>query len=84
MSTARHVRKRPDDLRREYDFSTLGRGVRGKYYRRATSGTNLVLIDPDLARSFPTDRAVNDALRLLVEVASSTPPAKRRSRRRAV
>ena len=84
MSTARPVRKRSDDLRAEYDFSTLGRGVRGKYYRRATSGTNLVLIDPDLARTFPTGKAVNDALRLLVRAASSTPAAKRRSRRRAV
>jgi hypothetical protein len=84
MSTGKSVRKRSDDLRREYDFSALGRGVRGKYYRRATSGTNLVLIDPDLIRAFPTGKAVNDALRMLVNVASATPAAKRRSRRRAV
>ncbi len=84
MSTGKSVRKRSDELRKEYDFSALGRGVRGKYYRRATSGTNLVLIDPDLVRAFPTGRAVNDALRMLVDVASATPAAKRRSRRRAV
>jgi hypothetical protein len=84
MSTAKSVSKRSDDLRREYDFLALGRGVRGKYYRRATSGTNLVLIDPDLIRAFPTGKAVNDALRMLVNVASATPAAKRRSRRRAV
>jgi hypothetical protein len=84
MSTGKSVRKRSDDLRREYDFSTLGRGVRGKYYRRAKSGTNLVLIDPDLIRAFPTGKAVNDALRMLVNVASATPAAKRRSRRGAV
>jgi hypothetical protein len=71
-------------LRREYDFSALGRGVRGKHYRRATAGTNLVLIDPDLAKTFPTGKAVNDALRLLVDVAASTPAARRRARRRAV
>jgi len=84
MSTGKSVTKRSDDLRREYDFLALGRGVRGKYYRRATSGTNLVLIDPDLIRAFPTGKAVNDALRMLVNVASATPAAKRRSRRRAV
>jgi len=83
MSTGKSVRKRSDDLRGEYDFSALGRGVRGKHYRRATSGTNLVLIDPDLIRAFPTGKAVNDALRMLVNVAA-TPAAKRRSRRRAV
>jgi len=81
MSTARHVRKRSDDLRPEYDLSTLGRGARGKYFRRATSGTNLVLIDPDLVRTFPTDKAVNDALRMLVKVASAAPARKRRPRR---
>ena len=78
----RYYRRRSDDLRREYDFSALGRGVRGKYYRRATSGTNLVLIDPDLIKAFPTGKAVNDAL--LVNVASATPASKRRLRRRAV
>ena len=84
MTTARRVKRRPDDLREEYDFSALGRGVRGKYYRRATSGTNLVLIDPDLAKKFPTDKAVNDALRLLANAASASSASKRRSRRRAV
>jgi hypothetical protein len=84
MSTGKSVRKRSDNLRREYDFSALGRGVRGKHYRRATSGTNLVLIDPDLIKAFPTGKAVNDALRMLVNVASATPAEKRRLRRRAV
>jgi len=80
----REARKRLDDLRPEYDLSSLGRGVRGKYFRRATAGTNLVLIDPDLARTFPTGKAVNDALRMLVRVASAAPARKRRSHRRAV
>lgn len=84
MSTEKSVRKRSDELRREYDFSALGQGVRGKYYRRATAGTNLVLIEPDLVRAFPTGKAVNDALRMLVNVASATPAQKRHSRRRAV
>jgi hypothetical protein len=84
MSTRKHDRKRLDDLRAEYDFRALGRGVRGKYFRRATAGTNLVLIDPDLLRAFPTGEAVNDALRMLFHVASAAPPARRRLRPRAV
>ena len=42
-----------NDLRPEYGLSQLKGGVRGKYYRRAVAGTNLVLIEPDLASSVP-------------------------------
>jgi hypothetical protein len=49
--------KRGDELRRQYDLSRLKGGVRGKYYRRATAGTNLVLIEPDLAKLFPDSEA---------------------------
>ena len=71
--------KRTDDLRREYDLSQLPGGVRGKYYRRATAGTNLVLIEPDLAAVFPDAEAVNRALRVLVDAAhSAATTAKRR------
>ena len=52
-----------DDLRREYDLSTLKGGVRGKYYKRAIGGTNLVLLDPDVARIFPDAKSVNRTLR---------------------
>ena len=45
-----------DELRPEYDLSQLKGGVRGKYYRRAAAGTNLVLIEPDLAILFPVRR----------------------------
>ena len=41
-----------EDLRREYDLSKLKGAVRGKYYRQATAGTNLVLIEPDLIDVF--------------------------------
>jgi len=58
-----------DDLRPEYDLSQLKGGVRGKYYRRATAGTNLVLIEPELADVFPDTGSVNRALRLLVDTA---------------
>lgn len=59
-----------DELRPEYDLLQLGSGVRGKYYRQAKAGTNLVLIDPDLAQTFPDGESVNRALRLLVKTAS--------------
>jgi hypothetical protein len=58
--------RQDDDLRPEYDFSSLKGGVRGKYYRRCLAGTNIIRIAPDLARAFPTDEAVNEALRTVV------------------
>lgn len=66
-----------DELRPEYDLSKLHGGVRGKYYRQAVTGTNLVLIEPDLINFFPDSKAVNHALRLLTEVAHLTTTAKR-------
>lgn len=47
-----------DDLRPEYDFSQMKGGVRGKYVERYRSGTNLVLLDPDVAQAFPTGTVV--------------------------
>ena len=70
-----------NDLRPEYDLSHLEGGVRGKYYRRAAAGTNLVLIEPDLAILFPNAEAVNRALRVLAEAAKSTTAPKRRGAR---
>jgi len=55
-----------DDLRPEYDFSQMKGGVRGKYAERYREGTNVVLLDPDIADAFPDAKAVNDALRLLL------------------
>lgn len=53
------------DMLEEYDFSG---GVRGKYARRYAEGTNVVVIDPDLAEYFPDHDAVNNALRSLVAI----------------
>jgi hypothetical protein len=76
------TRKKKDELREEYDFKELGPGVKGKYYRRFVGGTNLVLLDPDIADAFPSAKAVNDALRVLVTVASKrVRPARRGSKR---
>ncbi|MEM9163947.1 MAG: hypothetical protein AAGC54_12875 [Cyanobacteria bacterium P01_F01_bin.4] len=58
-----------DDLRPEYDFAQMQGGVRGKYVERYRKGTNLVLLEPDVAQAFPTAEAVNEALRLLIKVA---------------
>ena len=56
-----------DDLRPEYDFSQMKGGVRGKYTERYREETNLVLLDPDVAAAFPDAKAVNDALRQLLQ-----------------
>ncbi len=53
-----------DDLRPEYDFSG---GVRGKYAARFREGTNIVVLDPDVAAEFKDSQAVNDALRTLLK-----------------
>ncbi len=79
------AKRHRDDLRPEYDLATLKGGVRGKYYKQAAAGTNLVLLEPDVARAFPDSSSVNRALRLLQEVATKSskrrpsPNAKRRA-----
>jgi hypothetical protein len=58
-----------DELRPEYDLRELLKGgVRGKYVERYRSGTNLVLLEPDIAKAFPSDQAVNEALRLVLKL----------------
>ena len=53
-----------DEMRPEYDFS---KGVRGKYAQRFREGTNVVVLDPDVAAEFKDSAAVNDALRRLLK-----------------
>jgi hypothetical protein len=53
-----------DEMRPEYD---LRDGVRGKYYQQYMEGTNVVLLDPDVAEVFRDSKSVNDALRVLIE-----------------
>jgi len=58
-----------DELRSEYDLRQLLKGgVRGKYAKRYHAGTNLVLLDPDVRKAFPNGEAVNEALRLVIEL----------------
>jgi hypothetical protein len=66
---ARKNDKMNDDLRPEYDLGQLLKGgVRGKYAKRYHAGTNLVLLDPDVRRAFRSDKAINKALRLVIEL----------------
>ena len=55
-------------MRAEYDFASMKGGVRGKYAQQYRAGTNLVLLDPKLAEAFPTDEAVNKALRAVLNM----------------
>ena len=73
------AKRRSDDLRPEYDLARLKGGVRGKYYKQAAAGTNLVLLEPDVARAFPDSSSVNRALRLLQEVATKSSRSARTS-----
>lgn len=56
------------EMRLEYDFSA---GVRGKHYRAYQQGTNVVLLEPDIAEVFKDSEAVNHALRMLLDLAGS-------------
>jgi hypothetical protein len=61
-----------DELRPEYDLrELLKRGVRGKYAERYRSGTNLVLLEPDVARAFSSEQAINEALRLVIRLTNT-------------
>ena len=57
-----------DDLRPEYNLAELKGGVRGKYRKTYEENSNVVVIEPDLAKAFPNTKAVNDALRELLKL----------------
>lgn len=59
-----------DELRPEYDLTQLLKdGVRGKYVERYRAGANGIILAPDVAQAFPTEEAVNEALRLVIRMA---------------
>ncbi|MGZ8218193.1 hypothetical protein [Methylomagnum sp.] len=60
-----------DDLMPEYDFS---QGIRGKHFQAYREGTNVVLLDEDIARVFKDSESVNRALRLLLDLAKNQIP----------
>jgi hypothetical protein len=79
---AKSKNEKADELRPEYDLAVLLRkGVHGKYARRYAQGTNIVLLSPDVAKSFPTDEAVNEALRLVMQLKKIPGGEKRRTTR---
>jgi hypothetical protein len=74
------TKKPADDLRPEYKRSDFGELVRGKYVDRLRESSNVILLDPEVARVFPNGASVNDALRALAQIAKRTGPARRRGR----
>ncbi|MGD0519311.1 MAG: hypothetical protein ABSA26_17375 [Thermoguttaceae bacterium] len=72
MKKATKTKKAPEMLK-EYDFS---RGVRGKYYKRFMEGSNVAVIDAELAKIFPDSKSVNQALRSLVNIARKSTQGK--------
>jgi len=75
--------KKYNELRPEYRREDLGQGVRGKYFESYQKGTNLVLISPDVAKAFPTEKAINKALRSLIDLAQKSTGITSRSTGRA-
>ena len=73
--------KASDELRPEYKREDLGVGVRGKYFKEYSKGTNLILLSPDVAKVFSSDEAVNEALRSLIDLAEKSTGRTRRSAR---
>ncbi len=62
----KEVGESEEEMLAEYDFR---QGLRGKYAAEYASGTNIVVLDPDVASAFPDSESVNEALRLLIRVA---------------
>jgi hypothetical protein len=72
-----------DDLRPEYHFD-YSKAERGKYYKRILKeGANVAVLDPDIAKAFPTSAAVNDALRVVLKAGQAAQRVTRRSSARA-
>lgn len=69
MPTRKKAETVAEQMAPEYDFGSMGKPVRGKYYERLRDGSNVILLDPDLSAAFPTSQAVNDALRSLLDLA---------------
>lgn len=77
-------KKISDELRPEYDFD-YSKAVRGKYHKRLLSeGANVVMLEPDIAKSFPDSDAVNEALRSLLDLTKTTQRLTKKSSGRGV
>lgn len=77
------MKKVEDDMRAEYKRSDFAKLERGKFYKEVVKGTAVVLLDPALAKAFPSSEAVNEALRGLLTLATSATRITGRSKRTA-
>lgn len=66
------MKKVEDKMRTEYKRSDFGKLERGKFFKEVAKGTSVVLLDPQLAKAFPTSEAVNKALRGLLALTEQT------------
>lgn len=64
--------KKENEMRPEYNKEDLGTGVRGKYYEAYRESHNVVLLKPEVAKAFPTEEAVNEALISLIKLAQTS------------
>jgi hypothetical protein len=77
ISNKKRTNLNSDEMRAEYDFS---KGVRGKHAARYAAGTNVVVIEPDVAAEFPTAKDVNETLRAVAQlIQRRRKPAKRKT-----
>ena len=76
MTTKNLASSGVDELRPEYDLATLKGRVQGKYYARATAGTTMVLLEPDVAGAFSDGASVNQALRSYLRTSRGKLPNK--------
>ena len=74
------AKKLADELRSEYKRSDFGVMARGKYVDRLRESSNIVVLDPEVARVFPNGASVNDALRALAQIAKRASSVRGRAR----
>ncbi|MBS0153005.1 MAG: hypothetical protein JSS38_00275 [Nitrospira sp.] len=73
------MKKDKDDMRSEYKRSDFAKLERGKFYPAVAAGTSVVLLEPAIAKAFPTSKAVNEALASLLVLTEQTTRITRRS-----
>ena len=78
------MKKSKDEMRREYKRSDFARLERGKFYAEVAKGTAVALLEPPIAKAFPTSKAVNEALHGLLALAEQTSRITMRSTGRRV
>lgn len=75
------MKKTKDEMRAQYKRSDFARLERGKFYSEVVKGTSIALLDPVIAKAFPTSQAVNEALSGLLALTEKTARITRRTTR---